>query len=134
MRSIQRRIWEKDRRMHIIAARGVEMWVSCRQMKPRKVRIQSQRSFTAYVSAAIQQNIKFDVVINDGQVKPQVALAVKRLLPMRGNMIVFDTAIPSNKFYEIISRYYNLVKEWGLKTELTVAIQRHPLSDMSSQA
>ena len=108
---MQRKLWEKEPRMHIVPGVGTESWVSMGRMTPRRLPIQSQQSFASYVKAATTQNIKYDVVINDGHVKPQVALAVKSELPLGGHMIVFDTARPDKKHYEIISQFYHLVKE-----------------------
>ncbi len=110
-RSMQRKLWEREPRMHIVPGVGTESWGSMGRMTPRRLPIQSQQSFSSYVKAATTQNIKYDVVINDGHVKPQVALAVKSELPLGGHMIVFDTARPDKKHYEIISQFYHLVKE-----------------------
>ena len=97
--------------MHIVYGVGSESLEMMRRVRRRKLPIQSQQSFSSYVTAATTQHIDYDVVINDGHVKPQVALAVKSRLPLGGHMFVFDTARPDKRHYEIISQFYHLVKE-----------------------
>ena len=113
MNRLQRRVWEKDPRMHIVYAPGYEAWGRGERVMRRTPSrpIQSKSTFSMYIEVAEMKRLQFDVVVNDGHVKPQVALAVKSRLPMGGYMIVFDTARPDKKHYNIISKFYRLVKE-----------------------
>ena len=54
--------------MEIVYAYGFEA--------KRSIQMQSVDSFRNYVSVVETQKIQFDVVINDGHVKPQVAYAI----------------------------------------------------------
>ena len=99
--------------MHIVYAPGYEAWGRGERVMRRTPSrpIQSKSTFSMYIEVAEMKRLQFDVVVNDGHVKPQVALAVKSRLPMGGYMIVFDTARPEKKHYNIISKFYRLVKE-----------------------
>lgn len=63
-----------------------------------------------------QNNVKFDVILVDGRVRPQCAYQALLLLKQDGVLIIHDwetTSAPLRPFYRIVLRWYELLHTDG---------------------
>ena len=70
--------------------------------------IGTKEKFKDYIEIVKKKNIHFDVLINNGRCKPQVAYELRHYLRENGIMIVRG----SYDHYQIIQQYYSLEKEY----------------------
>ena len=84
--------------------------------KPKRERygvqtISSSRRFHDYLHVLDNSTKKYDVLINDGRCRPQVAYLMRSHLKEGGIMIVRGSNLPLKSHYSFINSYYTLEKK-----------------------
>ena len=82
-----------------------------RRFKPKELPISHTKDFDGYLSVLDKDTKKYDVLINDGRCKPQVAYRMRSHLKENGLMIVRGGNIPTKGYYSIMESYYTLEKK-----------------------
>lgn len=72
--------------------------------------ISKKKDFSDYLSAVLNKDIHFDVLINNGRCRPQVAYTLRSHLKQDGIMIIRG----SYEHYNIIENYYSLEESYEI--------------------
>ena len=82
-----------------------------RLVKPKELPISHSADFEGYLSVLDGDTKKYDILINDGRCRPQVAYRMRSHLKENGIMIVRGTNLPTKGHYSIMESYYTLEKK-----------------------
>ena len=99
-------MWSKLQKM------GIEVLYGSGSMKLEKYGVwkkSSIKTFGDYVNALSGSTKQYDVLINDGRCKPQVAYYMRSHLKKNGIMIVRGGSSPSKSYYSVMSSYYSVI-------------------------
>lgn len=88
--------------------------------------ISHSSEFSGYLHVLDSSTKKYDVLINDGRCRPQVAYLMRTHLKEGGVMIVRGSNLPLKNHYSIISSYYTLEKKLRI-FELSIIVFRNLL-------
>ena len=104
----------RDRLNRDLKSKGIEVLYG--QGRPQMSRfgglmISKSRRFSGYLHVLDGSTAKYDVLINDGRCRPQVAYLMRSHLKEGGIMIVRGSNIPSKSHYSIMNSYYTLEKK-----------------------
>ena len=116
----------RDRTLIELKRKGIEVLYG--PGKPQKQRygvqtISSSRRFYGYLHVLDNSTKKYDVLINDGRCRPQVAYLMRSHLKEGGVMIVRGSNLPLKNHYSFINSYYTLEKKWRMGVLLTLVIR-----------
>lgn len=73
--------------------------------------ISKKKDFSDYLSVVLNKNIHFDVLINNGRCRPQVAYTLRTHLKQDGIMIIRG----SYEHYNVIENFYSLEESYEIR-------------------
>lgn len=100
------RLWNKLRKM------GIEVLYGAGRMKLEKYGTWKRSSITTfgdYVKVLEGSTKQYDLLINDGRCRPQVAYYMRSHLKKNGIMIVRGGGSPAKSYYSVMSSYYSVI-------------------------
>lgn len=100
------RLWNK------LKAMGIDVLYGLGRMKLEKYgtwKKSSVNAFRDYLNVLKDSTKQYDVLINDGRCRPQVAYYMRSHLKKDGIMIVRGGNSPAKSYYSVMSSYYSVI-------------------------